>query len=74
MNEDTQVFRVDGGRIEVWKRDDDVFGVSLLADGETSGTTYMPNDSLTPTDFPSTYDVPALEAWGRNEWKKRSGH
>ena len=75
MNEKTKVVDVDGGRIEIWQRDDGLFGVALLPDiggPSNEGTTYTSTQD--PDGFPATYDEDALEQWARKEWSKRLGH
>jgi hypothetical protein len=57
-----------GGRVEVWLKDDGLFGVSLLPDegGDTSFTSVESHDG-----FPPTYDEKALLAWGVERWGLR---
>jgi hypothetical protein len=69
--------RVEGGRIEVWLREDGMFGVSLLpdegkADNAAGGRSYTSAEGL--SDFPETYDAEALKAWGRKRWPDGLGH
>jgi hypothetical protein len=66
---------VKGGRIEIWERDDGLFGVTLAPDiGVTGfpGHTYASSERI--TGFPETYDEDALMAWGRARWAERSPH
>jgi len=71
---DSEFERVDGGRIEIWQRDDGLFAVRLLPDEGQPG---YPAFTYTSTEghqgFPETYDPEALMAWGRARWAERSG-
>jgi hypothetical protein len=61
--------RVDGGKIEIWQREDGLFGVTTLPDEGQPG---YPGHSYTSAEglagFPQTYDVDALRAWDRKRW------
>ncbi len=65
--------RVDGGKIEIWKNEDGLFGVTLLPDEGQPG---YPGFSCTSaeghTGFPETYDAEALKAWGQKRWSERT--
>ena len=73
MAERQHSVRVDGGRIDVWLRDDGLYGVSLLPDEGQPG---HPGHSYTSTEdiegFPPEYDQEALEVWGRAQWAERA--
>jgi hypothetical protein len=74
MTEQAEFMHVPGGRIEVWRRDDGLFGVSLLPDEgqeDYPGYTYTSTEDNLPGDFPSSYDLEALKAWGRARWGER---
>ncbi len=63
--------QLDDGSVEVWRRDDGVWGVSWHPrEGQTDypATTYIGGGDLTPDDFPTEYDPEELLAWARKEW------
>ena len=63
--------RIDRGHVEVWRRDDGVWGVSWEPDegrSDDPATTYIGGGDLTPPNFPTEYDPEELLAWARNEW------
>jgi hypothetical protein len=64
--------QVDGGRVEVWQREDGVFGVSLLPD-DIRHPGY-PGRSFLSTEghdgFPDEYNAEGLKAWGRALWDR----
>jgi hypothetical protein len=61
--------RVDGGKIEIWQREDGLFAVTMLPDQGQRG---YPGKSYTSAEaldgFPKTYNVAALKEWGRKRW------
>jgi hypothetical protein len=68
--------RVEGGRVDVWWREDGVYGVSLLPDKGRPGcrgTSYVPGSADLPDDFPDAYDAEALLTWGRMQWNRVYG-
>jgi hypothetical protein len=59
------------GWVEVWRRDDGVWGVSFEpyeGDPDYPGVTYTPSDERRPSDFPTDYDPDALMAWAKARW------
>ena len=71
MDEPDSAFEhVEGGRIEVWLRDDGLYGVSLLPDGG-GGHSYVSTERH--DGFPAEYDRAALLAWGRTRWQSDRG-
>jgi hypothetical protein len=56
------------GRIEVWLRDDGLFGVSFFPD---SGPDHSCTSSEDHEGFPGIYDERALLEWGHAKWLER---
>jgi len=59
------------GRIEVWRRSDGIWGVSLLPDeGKRGypGVTYAPGPDA-PPGFPQEYNPDVLLTWARENWQ-----
>lgn len=71
----SEIEHVQGGRIEVWEREDGLFGVRLLPDqGEPDYPGHSYTSSESHKGFPDKYDVEALKAWGRARWAERLAH
>jgi hypothetical protein len=63
---EVRVESVTRGRIEVWRREDGVWGVGFYphqGDPDWPGVDYTPNDEKRPRDFPTEYDPEALLTW-----------
>jgi len=63
--------QVTRGWIEVWRREDGVWGVSwspYKGDPDYPGTTHTLTDEQRPGDFPMEYDPESLLDWARHRW------
>jgi hypothetical protein len=63
--------RLERGWVDVWRRDDGVWGVSWSPDGrepDYPGTTHTSEDDRLPAGFPRGFDPERLHAWAAERW------